>query len=885
MEKLVLVDGNSIAYRAFFALPALTNSKGQYTNAAYGFTNILLKILDEEKPTHILIAFDAGKTVFRHKDFEQYKGTRQTTPPELREQFPMIRDLLDAYGICRYELEGYEADDIIGTISLLAEKEGIPTRIVTGDKDMLQLISPHVQVGLTRKGSDIEWYDEAALWERYNLRPDQIRDLKGLMGDTSDNIPGIPGVGEKTALKFLYEYETVEGLLANIDKLKGKIKEKVEENKHLAILSKELATIYRDVPTELTIDSLRYEGYDADKVRKILMELEFRSLLNRIKSDESATDEAAEEIGSKSYAEITFIQATEENADQLEEYLTSPAAIHVEIDGTNPHRSPIIGMTVASEKGIIAVSPEMIKRWERLVQWLQDDRQAKWAYDGKAAIVALHKLGIELKGVEFDLLLAAYLINPSAPEYHLDQIVAETGKYALPMDDEVYGKGAKRKLPEAEVLFRHLAHKAKAILLSKAALEEQLEEREVGGLYYDLELPLSRVLASMEIAGISVDRNRLIEMGKELDYEIERLTNEIYRIAGCEFNINSTKQLGEILFERLGLPPIKKTKTGYSTDADTLEKLQYQHEIIPNLLHYRTLVKLNSTYVEGLLKEIHDEDGKIHTSFNQSIAATGRLSSIEPNLQNIPIRIEEGRRIRQAFVPSEKDWLILAADYSQIELRILAHLSGDKNLIEAFKNDMDIHTRTAMDVFGVSADQVTSLMRRQAKAVNFGIVYGISDYGLSQNLGITRKEAAQFIERYFTIFSGVKTYMEEIVQTARKQGFVTTLLNRRRYLPEIMDRNFNRRSFAERTAMNTPIQGTAADIIKKAMVLMDEKMRELKVKSRMLLQVHDELVFEVPSDELEVMKQLVPDVMEHALTLSVPLKVDVSYGPTWYEAK
>lgn len=885
MEKLVLVDGNSIAYRAFFALPALTNSKGQYTNAAYGFTNILLKILDEEKPTHILIAFDAGKTVFRHKDFEQYKGTRQTTPPELREQFPMIRDLLDAYGICRYELEGYEADDIIGTISLLAEKEGIPTRIVTGDKDMLQLISPHVQVGLTRKGSDIEWYDEAALWERYNLRPDQIRDLKGLMGDTSDNIPGIPGVGEKTALKFLYEYETVEGLLANIDKLKGKIKEKVEENKHLAILSKELATIYRDVPTELTIDSLRYEGYDADKVRKILMELEFRSLLNRIKSDESATDEAAEEIGSKSYAEITFIQATEENADQLEEYLTSPAAIHVEIDGTNPHRSPIIGMTVASEKGIIAVSPEMIKRWERLVQWLQDDRQAKWAYDGKAAIVALHKLGIELKGVEFDLLLAAYLINPSAPEYHLDQIVAETGKYALPMDDEVYGKGAKRKLPEAEVLFRHLAHKAKAILLSKAALEEQLEEREVGGLYYDLELPLSRVLASMEIAGISVDRNRLIEMGKELDYEIERLTNEIYRIAGCEFNINSTKQLGEILFERLGLPPIKKTKTGYSTDADTLEKLQYQHEIIPNLLHYRTLVKLNSTYVEGLLKEIHDEDGKIHTSFNQSIAATGRLSSIEPNLQNIPIRIEEGRRIRQAFVPSEKDWLILAADYSQIELRILAHLSGDKNLIEAFKNDMDIHTRTAMDVFGVSADQVTSLMRRQAKAVNFGIVYGISDYGLSQNLGITRKEAAQFIERYFTIFSGVKTYMEEIVQTARKQGYVTTLLNRRRYLPEIMDRNFNRRSFAERTAMNTPIQGTAADIIKKAMVLMDEKMRELKVKSRMLLQVHDELVFEVPSDELEVMKQLVPDVMEHALTLSVPLKVDVSYGPTWYEAK
>ncbi len=877
MEKLVLIDGNSVAYRAFFALPPLHNAKGQYTNAVYGFTNMLLKILADEKPTYILVAFDAGKAVFRHQKYEHYKGTREKTPSELREQFPMIRDLLDAFSIKRFELDGYEADDIIGTLSLKAEAKGLHTRIVTGDKDLLQLVSPQVQVGLMRKGSDIEWFDEAAIHDKYNLRPDQIRDLKGLMGDTSDNIPGIPGVGEKTALKFLYEYESVEGLLQNIDQLKGKMKEKVEENQALALLSKELATIIREVPIDIAIHETNYGGYDTEAVSKIFMEYDFRSLLNRINADRP--NEVIEQD------EIAYTEVTEENMGELASFLISPAALHIELSGGNPHRADIVALSIATEIGILHVTPHILSHWKQLRDWLTDAQQIKWIYDGKAAFVALQHIGIELGGFGFDPLIAAYLLNPSLSDYPLARIVAEFGNYQLHSDDDVYGKGAKRKLPEGETLFRHLSHKVMAIWKSSEIMEQELAANELSDLFYLLELPLSRVLAKMELTGITVNREHLAEMGKQLELEIDVLTKEIYAQAGTEFNINSPKQLGEILFDKLGLPPVKKTKTGYSTDAETLEKLQDQHEIVAHLLHYRTLVKLNSTYVEGLMKEIHESDGKVHTTFNQALAATGRLSSIDPNLQNIPIRIEEGRRIRQAFVPEETDWLILAADYSQIELRVLADISQDKNLIDAFLKGMDIHTRTAMDVFGVSPEEVTSDMRRSAKAVNFGIVYGISDYGLSQNLGITRKEATQFIETYFSIFGGVKSYMEEIVQVARKQGYVTTLLNRRRYLPEIMDRNFNLRSFAERTAMNTPIQGTAADIIKKAMVNMDEELTKARLRSRMLLQVHDELVFEVPPEELEQMKKLVPQVMENAIQLSVPLKVDVSYGSSWYEAK
>lgn len=880
MDKLVLIDGNSIAYRAFFALPPLHNAKGQYTNAVYGFTTMLLKILADEKPTYILVAFDAGKAVFRHQKYEQYKGTREKTPPELREQFSMIRDLLDAFAIKRFELDGYEADDIIGTLSLKAEAEGLHTRIVTGDKDLLQLVSPHVEVGIMRKGSDIEWFDEAAIRDKYNLRPDQIRDLKGLMGDTSDNIPGIPGVGEKTALKFLYEYETVEGLLQNIDHLKGKMKEKVEENQALALLSKELATIIREVPVDVGIHEIHYAGYDTSAVSKLFVEYDFRSLLNRIQADH--IDEAGNPIEQE---QITYIEVTEENMNELASTLVSPAALHIELSGDNAHRSDIIALSIATENGIYHITPPILTRWQQLIEWLKDDHQIKWIYDGKAAIVALKRLGIELNGFSFDPLIAAYLLNPSLSDYPLARIVTEFGGYELHSDDDVYGKGAKRKLPEGDTLFRHLSHKAMAIWKSKEIMERELEAKELTQLFFDLELPLSKVLAKMELTGIRVNREYLVEMGKQLELQIDVLTKEIYTQAGTEFNINSPKQLGEILFDKLGLPPVKKTKTGYSTDAETLERLQDQHEIVAHLLHYRTLVKLNSTYVEGLMKEIHEYDGKVHTTYNQALAATGRLSSIDPNLQNIPIRIEEGRRIRQAFVPAEPDWLILAADYSQIELRVLADISKDENLIDAFQNGMDIHTRTAMDVFGVSAEEVTSNMRRSAKAVNFGIVYGISDYGLSQNLGITRKEAAQFIDTYFSVFGGVKSYMEEIVQVARKQGYVTTLLNRRRYLPEILDRNFNLRSFAERTAMNTPIQGTAADIIKKAMVNMDEELTKAGLRSRMLLQVHDELVFEVPPEELEQMKELVPRVMEQAIQLSVPLKADVSYGASWYEAK
>ncbi|CCQ93602.1 DNA polymerase I [[Clostridium] ultunense Esp] len=897
MKKLILMDGNSIANRAFYALPPLTNGKGEYTHAVYGFTMMLLRVLEEEKPTHLLIAFDAGKEVFRHQTYEAYKGTRQKSPDELKEQFPRLKEIVDAFRIRRLEKEGYEADDLIGTISLLAEREGLSTKILTGDKDFLQLISDHIEVGLTRKGiSEIEWFNRESLREKMGLTPAQIIDLKGLMGDSSDNIPGIPGVGEKTALKFLQQYGSVEGLLDHLHELKGKMKEKVEENRQLALLSKDLATIRRDVPIEIDVNELAWSGYDYSAVRALFLELDFRSLLDRIHPSVMAYERPAPE-GNLS---ISAAQGDEgggaENdatgyhllqAEKLQEgetYLTPKAALHVELDGLNPHRSSVLAISIASEKGVLLVPPSLAKKWEPFRHWLEDEKMEKWLFDGKQGEIALAYLGFFMKGITYDALLAAYLLDPTSPPTEVAGIARKGGLH-LPEDEEIYGKGAKWRLPEEQVLYKHAAEKASVLWKTHDLIIRELHEKDLLSLYLQLELPLSRVLAKMEWIGIRVDRERLWSMGEELDQELEKTTKEIYRLAGTEFNINSTKQLGEILYEKLGLPPLKKTKTGYSTDADTLEKLQDYHEIIPILLHYRMLGKLKFTYIEGLMKEIDERDGKIHTTFNQALTATGRLSSNEPNLQNIPIRVEEGRRIRQAFIPSEPGWKILSSDYSQIELRVLAHISQDENLIAAFQKGLDIHTATAMEVFGVGEGEVTPRMRRQAKAVNFGIVYGISDYGLSQNLNISRKEAADFIERYFSVYRGVKRYMEEIVAQARKQGYVTTLLNRRRELPEILDRNFNRRSFAERTAMNTPIQGTAADIIKKAMILLDEEMKRQRVRSRMLLQVHDELVFEVPEEELEQMTEMVRRIMENAMELSVPLRVDIHHGLTWYDAK
>jgi DNA polymerase I len=875
-KKLVLIDGNSIAYRAFFALPLLNNDKGIHTNAIYGFTTMLMKIIEEENPTHLLVAFDAGKTTFRHATFTEYKGGRQKTPPELSEQFPFIRDLLDAFEISRYELENYEADDIIGTLSKVADEEGYQVKVISGDKDLTQLASKNVTVCITRKGiTDMEVYTPEHIQEKYGLRPNQIIDMKGLMGDQSDNIPGVPGVGEKTAIKLLKEFETLEGLLSSIDQVSGaKLKDKLSEFKDQAIMSKELATITREAPVEVVLPEIEYKGFSFEKVKAIFKELGFNSLLDKM--EPSGTDSQQVEL-----EEIQF-----KNAKEItEEMLTDDVSLYVEILEDNYHLAPILGIAIVNANGKYFIETNTALTSTLFKEWAEDESKSKTVYDAKGTEVSLMKRGIHLKGIQFDLLVASYILNPSESLDDISSVARRYNETNIQSNDEFYGKGAKRSVPGPELLANHIVRKA--IILSKLSgkLVAELKENQQYELFHDLEMPLSLILADMESAGIKVDVSRLKNMNEELAAKLITLESKIHQQAGEHFNINSPKQLGVILFEKLGLSSGKKTKTGYSTSADVLEKLSDHHEIIREILDYRQLGKLQSTYIEGLLKVVHPNTDKVHTRFNQVLAQTGRLSSIDPNLQNIPIRLEEGRKIRQAFIPSEKDWVIFAADYSQIELRVLAHIANDEKLIQAFKDDLDIHTKTAMEVFHVSADEVTSNMRRHAKAVNFGIVYGISDFGLSQSLNITRREAGLFIERYLESYPGVQEYMEDIVKVAKQQGFVTTILQRRRYLPEITSRNFNIRSFAERTAMNTPIQGSAADIIKKAMIDMADRLQSEKLKSRLLLQVHDELIFEAPKNEIEILKVIVPDVMENAVELSVPLKVDYSYGPTWFDAK
>lgn len=889
MDKLILIDGNNIIYRAFFAMPPLTNTAGQQTNAVYGFTTMLLRLIEEHKPTHMIVAFDAGKVTFRHEGYEDYKGGRQKTPPELSEQFPLLKELLTNLGVPQFEIGNYEADDIIGTISRQADEAGRKVMIVSGDKDMLQLASEHTTVALIRKGvTEVELYGPEQIRDKYDLTPEQIIDLKGLMGDASDNIPGVPGVGEKTALKLLHQFGSVEGVLAGTGELKGKMKEKLEAHAEDAVMSKKLATIYREVPLEHSWDDMVFNGISADTAGPALAKLEFKSLLERLDLSAYAPVTDGEEGAAEVEAATLDITIVGENElETLNEALPSISALHVESNGDNPHRAEVIGVGLSSLERHYYVPFELLltPAAAKLRDWLGNEKAPKSGYDLHRADLALHWQGIAFAGAAHDVQLAAYLLDPTEANQNLNDLATKYGLPRLSPDEEVFGKGAKYKIPELEILGNHVARKSAAVLGIAQKQQQELVETAMTGLFEDLEMPLSRILADMEKQGIAVNEEDLKELGKEFEAQISKLVTEIYELSGTEFNLNSPKQLGEILFVKLGLPVVKKTKTGYSTDAEVLEKLAPYHDVVRLILQYRTIAKLQSTYVEGLLKEISPKTGKVHTFYRQTIAATGRLSSQYPNLQNIPIRLEEGRKIRKVFVPSEPGWSILAADYSQIELRVLAHISGDERMKEAFLHDMDIHTKTAMDVFGVTTDQVDSNMRRAAKAVNFGIVYGISDYGLSQNLNIPRKEAAQFIEQYFEVYQGVRRYMDDIVVEARKHGYVTTLLERRRYLPEINAKNFNLRSFAERTAMNTPIQGTAADIIKLAMVHMDKALYERGLKSRMLLQVHDELVFEVPEDEMELMKTLLPEVMGGALQLSVPLKAEVSFGSNWYEAK
>lgn len=876
MNKLVLIDGNSLSFRAFYALPLLSNHAGIHTNAVYGFAMLLEKIIKEEKPNHFLVAFDAGKTTFRHSKYSEYKGGRQKTPPELSEQFPYIRQLLDAYHIKRYELDNYEADDIIGTLSRQADEEDFETIIITGDRDLTQLATDNVTIYYTKKGvTDVDHYTPKFIAEKYNgLVPKQIIDMKGLMGDTSDNIPGVAGVGEKTAIKLLNQFESVEGVYEHIEEVTAKkLKEKLINSKDDALMSKDLATINVHSPIEVSLEDTKLTLQD-DTTEKIELfkKLEFKQLLADI--DTSSTNE---EVIDKTFE----IEQDFQNVDLND---LNEAVIHFELEGTNYLKDTILKFGFYTNHQHVVINAEDVKDYKHLVQWLEDKNTTKIVYDAKKTYVSAHRLGINIENIEFDVMLASYIIDPSRSIDDVKSVVSLYGQNYVKDNITIFGKGKNHHIPEEPILNEHIASVTEAIAAVTPIMKSQLEDYNQIELLKDLELPLARILSEMEEIGIYTDINDLKEMEFEIQKKLDVLISNIHESAGEAFNINSPKQLGVVLFETLQLPVIKKTKTGYSTAVDVLEKLQGEHPIIDDILEYRQLAKLQSTYVEGLQKVI-SKDHRIHTRFNQTLAQTGRLSSIDPNLQNIPIRLEEGRKIRKAFKPTSKDSVILSADYSQIELRVLAHITQDESLKHAFINGHDIHTATAMKVFNVESDQVDSLMRRQAKAVNFGIVYGISDYGLSQSLGITRKKAKAFIDDYLASFPGVKQYMSDIVKDAKAQGYVETLLHRRRYIPDITSRNFNLRSFAERTAMNTPIQGSAADIIKLAMVKFSEKIKETKYHAKLLLQVHDELIFEIPKSEVEDFSKFVEEIMEQALVLDVPLKVDSNYGATWYDAK
>ena len=875
-NKLLLIDGSSVAFRAFFALyhqiDRFKSPTGLHTNAIYGFHLMLDHMMKRIEPTHILVAFDAGKTTFRTEMFADYKAGRAKTPDEFREQFPFIRQMLDAMGIKHYELSQYEADDIIGTLDKMAERTDIPfdVTIVSGDKDLIQLTDENTVVEISKKGvAEFEEFTPAYLMEKMGITPTQFVDLKALMGDKSDNIPGVTKIGEKTGLKLLTEFGSLEGIYEHIDSMKAsKMKENLIADKEKAFLSRTLATIDTQAPIEIGLDDIVYQGPRIEELGQFYDDMGFKQLRAQLGTTNTQEEEVLD------FQIVSEVSSAMFKKDQF---------FYFEILGENYHREEVVGLAWGDKDGIYVGGPELLDS-PVLKDFLE--HQPIKTYDFKRGKVLLARKGIDLLPATFDSRLAKYLLS-TVDDNALTTIAHLYGQTSLIPDEAIYGKGAKLALPERDVFFPHLARKVQVLLETEAPMLAKLEENQQSDLLFEMELPLANVLAKMEIAGIKVKVETLKAMQAENEVLIEQLTKEIYELAGQEFNINSPKQLGTILFEDMGLPLeyTKKTKTGYSTAVDVLERLAPIAPIVSKILDYRQITKLQSTYVIGLQDAIL-EDGKIHTRYVQDLTQTGRLSSTDPNLQNIPVRLEQGRLIRKAFVPSLENSVLLASDYSQIELRVLAHISQDQHLIEAFQQGADIHTSTAMRVFGIEkAEDVTPNDRRNAKAVNFGVVYGISDFGLSNNLGISRKEAKNYIDTYFERFPGIKNYMENIVREARDKGYVETLYKRRRELPDINSRNFNVRNFAERTAINSPIQGSAADILKVAMINLDKALTDAGLSTRMLLQVHDEIVLEVPMAELETVKAMVKETMESAIQLSVPLIADENEGETWYEAK
>lgn len=865
MKKFLIVDGNSIMNRAFYGIKLLTNSEGLYTNAVYGFLNILFKNMDAINPDYVAVAFDLKAPTFRHKRYAEYKAQRKGMPEELFVQMPVIKEVLSAMNIAILEKEGYEADDIIGTMAKRCEDSGIECDILTGDKDDLQLASNTTKVYLTvtSKGqTTTDIYDGAAVFDKYGVTPKEFIDVKGLMGDTSDNIPGVPGIGEKTAFALISEYKSIDAVYENLDtaKLGPSAKQKLRDGKDLAYLSKELATIDTESPVEEQLSDCETKDYNGEELVKLFTRLEFKSFIGRVKVEENTASDTPEAKEIKDENELR------ELLSDVKEFYTYIFKKDGKIDA------------VCFKIGDNAYYTELPVSCFKEI--FENENIKKISHGIKEDIVLLAKEGIEYKNFFFDAEIGAYILDPTASDYKLSRLsMAYLSRLAEDFED--------KKAPcikEREDKLKIAGEVAASVYELFSVIEGKIKENNQEFLLYDVEMPLSGVLADMEIRGFSVDKEMLEEYGKELDLRIKSLEDSIYFMAGEEFNINSPKQLGVVLFEHLSLPVVKKTKTGYSTDAEVLSELSEKFPIVESILEYRQMAKLKGTYVDGMLPLI-DEDGKIHSTFNQTVTATGRISSTEPNLQNIPVRMEEGRRLRKMFTSGSEERILLDADYSQIELRVLSHLSGDEAMQKAFIDGTDIHRRCASEIFGVPENEVTDSMRRRAKAVNFGIVYGISEFGLAKDIHVTRAEAKRYMEAYFATYPKIKEFMDNTVADAKKDGIVKTMFGRRRYIPEILAGNFNTRSFGERAAMNTPVQGTAADIIKIAMVKVSKALKEELSDSHLILQVHDELIVSAPLSEADKAEEILVREMENAAKIAVPLVADANRGFSWYDAK
>lgn len=882
MKRIVLIDGNSLMFRAYYATAYTGNlmqaRSGLYTNAIYGFVNMMNKVIESETFDHIFVAFDKGKKTIRHQEYSDYKGGRKPMPEEFAMQIPLIKEYLDVLKIKRLETDDYEADDLIATMSELAKGEDYDVLVISGDKDLLQLVDSKITVALTRKGiTELEYYTKDNFKDLMGFEPYQLIDYKGLIGDSSDNLPGISGVGEKTAVKLLSEYGSLENIIASQDNIKGKLGEKVREGGSTALKTKKLATLYRDAPIGVSLDDVVYKTPNLTELRKFFEKVDFKSFIKRLENVvvEEEVEEIEESVNIKEY-----INDLDSFKNHFSSSTNNDVIVEVELDGLNYHKSNLIGFTIVNNDQGFYFDKQYIYN-DDIKEVLENSKYNYLTIDSKRVNVTFLKYGITIPKFNFDVTLASYVINPSLPNHDVKYIYDEYVNNNLEYFEDIYGKKTILVIPDEVILASYSIRKCSLLLVALKKMTLKLKETEQYDLLMNVEIPLAKVLSEVELNGFKVNQKRLDEIGLFLEDELKDLEKEIYELVGHEFNIASPKQLGIILFEELKIAKGKKNKTGYSTSAEVLEKLAEVHPVPKKILEYRKYSKLLSTYVTGLIQEISKVDGKVHTTFKQALTATGRLSSTEPNIQNIPIRTEDGRLIRSAFVPSFENGFIVSADYSQIELRILAEVANCKSMIDDFNNGMDFHSVTASKIYDEPLENVTKEMRRIAKAVNFGIVYGMSDWGLAEQLHISPASSSQFIKKYFEVYPEIKTYLDKVVEETKKTGFTKTIFNRRRYISEINSSNYALREFAKRTSMNAPIQGSAADIIKIAMINVYNEFKKLKLKSKIVAQVHDELIVDATPDEIEIIKEVLKNTMEQAVSLKVKMEVDVESGTTW----